>query len=83
MITLGEKGAFLFTHKSNTRFEIPNIEVDKSQKDATGCGYQTMATLVAMLQAGKTLTESVEIAIKAGTLQFFRTGIKPVELEDL
>ena len=83
LITLGEKGAFLFTHKSNTRFEIPNIEVDKSQKDATGCGDQTMATLVAMLQAGKTLTESVEIAIKAGTLQFFRTGIKTVELEDL
>jgi ribokinase len=83
LITVGENGAYLINKESHAHFEIPQVDLPNSELDSTGCGDQTMAALVAMLQSGKTLKDAIEIAIKAGTLQFHRAGIKPVELEDL
>lgn len=42
-----------------------------------------MAALCAALQSGRSLNESVEEAILAGTIQFYKTGIVPVTQEEL
>ena len=54
-----------------------------NEKDETGCGDQTMAALCALLQDGKPIKEAAELAILTGTLQFHRSGIKPVIKEEL
>lgn len=82
LITHGVKGAYLFTATDQTHISIPIVEVG-NEKDETGCGDQTMAALCTALQGGKTLKEASKIAIFAGTLQFHRSGIKPVSMEDL
>ena len=81
LITVGEKGAYLFTDTNKLHIPIPSIKAG-SEKDETGCGDQTMATLCAFA-GSKTLEQATKLAIAAGTLQFYRLGIKPIILEDL
>lgn len=82
LITAGSKGAYLFTKSEQKHIPIPNVKAG-SEKDETGCGDQTMAALCALIQDDKTITEAAELAVLAGTLQFHRTGINPVEKVDL
>jgi ribokinase len=81
LITHGDKGAYLFTQSEASHISIPVIE--NVVKDSTGCGDQTMASLGAYLQQGKTLREAAEIAIFAGTLQFHKNGIQPITKPEL
>jgi ribokinase len=81
-ITHGVNGAYLFTETEQTHIPIPKVHGD-NEKDETGCGDQTMAAICALLQEGKTLKETSGLAVLAGTLQFYRAGIKPVSREDL
>lgn len=83
LITAGVNGAYLFTKDTDKYIPIPEITSPGNEKDETGCGDQTMAALCAFIQQGKSLTEATQLAVLAGTLQFHRTGIKPVELSEL
>ena len=83
LITAGVNGAFLFTKDTQKHISIPEVATTSNEKDATGCGDQTMATLCAFVQQGKTLQEATELAILAGTLQCLNTGIKPVTINEL
>jgi bifunctional ADP-heptose synthase (sugar kinase/adenylyltransferase) len=57
--------------------------VPSSTQDETGCGDQVMAALCAFLSGGEDLQSAAAKAILAGTLQFYRTGIQPITLEDI
>lgn len=81
-ITHGVNGAYLFTESDQTHIPIPQVEAS-SEKDETGCGDQTMAAVCALLQDGKALKEAASQAVLAGTLQFYRSGIKPVTKREL
>ena len=82
LITHGVNGAYLFSEDKKLHIPIPEVKATGT-KDETGCGDQTMAALCALLQEGKSLEQAAKLAILAGTLQFHRSGIKPVEKEDL
>ena len=82
LITVGVNGAYLFTDESQKHFPIPEVQAG-DDKDETGCGDQTIAALVAGLQEGKQMDEAVGSAILAGTLQFHRLGIKPLDKKEL
>lgn len=82
LITAGKSGAYLFGDNVQTHLSVPDV-ADSGEKDETGCGDQTMAALCALLQDGKTIEEASELAVLAGTLQFHRSGIKPVQKADL
>jgi ribokinase len=82
IITAGSNGAYLFS--AEEKMHIPSADgITGEVKDETGCGDQTMAVLCAMLQEGKLLKEATELAVKAGTMQFYRQGIQPVSREEL
>ncbi len=83
LITIGSSGAYLFTKDVAKHIPIPKIDVCGSEKDETGCGDQTMAALCAFVQQGKSLEESATLAIRAGSLQFYRTGVQPLNLSEL
>jgi len=82
LITVGVDGAYLFSNDIQSHIPIPDVEIS-GEKDETGCGDQTMAALCAFIQEGKTLQEAAELAIFAGTLQFHKSGIKPVLKQDM
>lgn len=82
LITAGVNGAYLITKEMQIHIPIPDVE-PTGEKDETGCGDQTMATLCAEIQADKTLAHATEKAVLAGTLQFHRHGIQPVSTEEL
>lgn len=82
LITAGKNGAYLFSDDVQTHLPIPEV-AEGNEKDETGCGDQTMAALCALLQDGKTIEEAAKLAVLAGTLQFHRSGIKPVRKDDL
>jgi ribokinase len=82
LITHGEHGAYLFSAETKLHITVPKLDLPP-EKDATGCGDQTMATLCAKLQSGASLEEAAKIAVLSGTLQFHRVGIQPVSNEDL
>ncbi|MEK7594191.1 MAG: PfkB family carbohydrate kinase [Patescibacteria group bacterium] len=82
LITNGENGAYLFAEQEELHIPIPQFN-HAEEKDATGCGDQTMAVLCAYLQAGKSLVEAAKVAVLAGTMQFYRAGIQPITKEEL
>ncbi len=82
LITVGANGAYLFTNGEQKHIPIPDVGAH-DDKDETGSGDQTMAALVAFIQDGKTVGDAALLAVLAGTLQFHRSGIKPVTLSDL
>lgn len=77
MISHGKKGVYLFTKKLSKHILIPKVK-PASIKDATGCGDQTIAALCAYLQKGMPIEQAAEIAVRAGTLQFYKAGIQPI-----
>lgn len=77
MITAGAEGAYVFSDDRLIRIPAPSVP-ESGVKDATGCGDQTMAVLCAEMCFGKTLHDSAAIAVTAGTLQFGRAGISPL-----
>lgn len=81
-ITHGVNGAYLFTETDQEHIPVPNVEVG-NEKDETGCGDQTMAATCALLQDGKSLIEAAQLAVLAGTLQFYKSGIKPISKKEL
>jgi ribokinase len=82
LITHGEQGAYLFTQSGESHIPAPHI-IAGSVRDATGCGDQTMAALCAYLRMGKSLEEAAQVAVLAGTLQFYKSGIQPITLTEI
>jgi ribokinase len=82
LITVGSQGAYLSTKETFIHIVVPAIALG-TERDETGCGDQTIAALCATLQNGKPLQEAANLAILAGTLQFYRLGVQPVEKDEL
>lgn len=82
LITHGANGAYLFTNDIQEHIPIPEVN-ERNEKDETGCGDQTMAALCAAIQDSKSIEEATKTAILAGTLQFHKSGVKPVRKEEL
>lgn len=83
LITAGKDGAYLLADGVEEHIPIPNVQINSTARDATGCGDQTMAALCARLQAGDSLTQAARTGVLAGTLQFYRTGVQPVSAAEL
>lgn len=83
LITVGDKGAYLFTESVKMHIPIPKIKIDTATQDATGCGDQAMATLLTFLNEGKTFEEAAELALVAGTLEFHKFGIQPITRQEI
>lgn len=77
MITHGECGAYLFGKDIEKHIPVPQLK-DLGDKDETGCGDQVAAVLAGEIANGNNIVKAAEMAIKAGTAQFYRIGIKPV-----
>ncbi len=82
LITHGVNGAYLVNKQLAVHIKLPNYNGGQ-EKDETGCGDQTMAALCASLQSGNTIERAAEIAILAGTVQFYKAGIVPITQEEL
>jgi ribokinase len=82
LITVGAKGAYFISAHTCIHIDVSKVE-QSSMQDETGCGDQTIAAICSSLLAGKPLQESIEIGIKAGTLQFQRLGIQPISADEL
>ena len=78
MITHGAQGAYLFGPGISEHISIPEVP-DTGIYDETGCGDQVTATLTACMAEGFEIREAARLAVMAGTLQFGRKGIDPVE----
>lgn len=82
-ITIGSQGGYLFNNTIEKHISIPKVKNRSSAKDETGCGDQTMAAFAYAISSGKSILEAANMAIVAGTLQFYKPGIEPVTREDL
>ncbi len=82
LITHGEKGAYLFAKDFSKDIQIPQI-TNIETKDETGCGDQVAAVVAAEIASGNDILTASEIAIKAGTTQFYRIGIQPIRKSDV
>ncbi len=82
LITLGKQGAVLVLQNKAFVIHPPKIPVTQAT-DATGCGDQTMAALVAGCEKNMPLEVAARQAVLAGTLQFLRQGIVPVTKKEL
>lgn len=82
LITSGGQGAYLCTKEQQLHIPVPQVDAGY-ERDETGCGDQSMAAFCAFLQAGKPIRQAAELAVLAGTLQFYRTGIRPVDKNEL
>ncbi|MBD3224545.1 MAG: hypothetical protein GF313_07435 [Caldithrix sp.] len=84
MITHGSKGAYFFNKDTALHIPVPDIiRNDQDEQDETGCGDQVTAIVAAGLAEGLDVIKAARLAVKAGTLQFYRSGIQPVERENL
>ncbi len=82
-ITIGSQGGYFFNRLVQKHIPIPDIQVNSSVKDETGCGDQTMAAFIVALSEGKEILDAAKAAILAGTIQFYNPGIKPITKEEL
>jgi ribokinase len=82
LVTLGEQGALLVNEKGDTLIEIPKVDPGPI-KDQTGCGDQSMAALCASLIEGHALAVAAQLAVLAGTLEFYKEGVVPVTKAEL
>jgi len=82
LITHGARGAYLFNQDMGKYIPVPKLE-DTGTHDETGCGDQVTAVVAAGLAEQRDLIEVVKLAIRAGTMQFFRKGIQPLEAEEI
>lgn len=81
LLTMAEQGAVLANADGVTHIPVPFVNGGDA-RDATGCGDQVMAAICSSLLDGKSVIDACMLAVRAGTLQFYREGIVPVrELE--
>ena len=80
---MGEKGAYLFTSKATSGLLIRPPNIQEKVQNTAGCGDQTMAGILYAHMTGKTIEESTNIGITAGTIQAYKTGITPVTKEEI
>ncbi len=82
LITIGSQGGYLFEGQLRKHIPIPQVSVSNAQ-DETGCGDQAMAALVYGLLQKRNMEEAAKTAILAGTIQFYKPGIVPVETKEI
>ena len=82
LITHGAKGAYFFTGTTGCHIPAPRLK-HGALRDETGCGDQVTAILAACLAEGKGLAEAARLAVRAGTMQFYRSGIQPITKKEL
>ncbi len=82
LITHGAEGAYLFNRDVSLHIRVPDVE-DSAVHDETGCGDQVTAIVASCLAEGRDLIEAVELAVRAGTLQFTKASIQPVSRQEL
>jgi ribokinase len=82
LITHGARGAYFFNREQRKHFPVPKLE-DSGTHDETGCGDQVTAVVAAGLAEKRDLIEVVTLAIRAGTMQFYRKGIQPLGAEEI
>lgn len=83
LITVWNKWAYYFSEQREEHYTIPEVNVDKSKKDETWCWDQTIATLCSMIVKWNSIDESIKKAILSWTLQFYRTWVDALSLDDL
>jgi len=81
-ITHGARGGYLISPHFAEHIQIPDLSLGGA-KDETGCGDQVTAILTACLAEGMDILMAAHQAILSGTLQFYRSGIQPIERETL
>jgi ribokinase len=81
-ITTGEKGGYLISREICVHIPCPPVK-DTGIHDETGCGDQVTAIVASCLAEGESLPKAARLAIWAGTLQFYRAGIQPINKKDL
>lgn len=81
-ITCGERGGYLFSSEHSLHIPCPDVQ-DSAIHDETGCGDQVTAMMASCLAEGQTLIEAAISAIYAGTLQYYRAGIQPVNKKEM
>lgn len=82
LITHSAEGAYLFNRDVSLHIRVPDVG-DSVVHDETGCGDQVTAMVASGLAEGRDLIEAVELAVRAGTLQFHKAGIQPVRRQEL
>ncbi len=82
LITHAAEGAYLFNRDVRIHIRVPIVE-DSTVHDETGCGDQVTAIIASCLAEGRDLIEAVELAVRAGTLQFNKAGIQPISRQEL
>ena len=82
LITHGAQGAYFFNREQSTHIPVPKL-VDSGTHDETGCGDQVTAVVAAGLAEKRDLIEAVQLAVRAGTMQFYRKGIQPLGAEEI
>lgn len=82
VITHGSKGAYYFTEESSRHFPAPEI-TDYVNCDETGCGDQMMAVLCGEFSMGTQPEKAVRKAVAAGTLQYTKQGICPLNRNEI
>jgi ribokinase len=81
-ITHGAKGGYLFGEGLGKHIAIPS-HAEGEVCDETGCGDQVTAVLAACKSEDMDVVRSAELAIRAGTMQYYRAGIQPVSRQEL
>jgi len=82
LITIGAQGGYFFNKDTKKHIPIPKVK-ETGKKDETGCGDQTIAAFAYALNEGKDVVEAATTAIRAGTLQFYKSGISPLTRGEL
>lgn len=82
LLTRGESGAVLASKDSEQIIKCPTLTIEGAG-DATGCGEQSLAAMCAALHRGKDLQTAANMAVLAGTLQYYREGVEPITEKDL
>jgi len=73
VMTLGEKGALLFSATGQKRFPAPQVR----PVDATGAGDAFNAGLAVALAQGESLEEAIHFAILTGAMAVTKEGVVP------
>lgn len=82
LLTRGADGAVLASKDGETIIPVPQFGT-KGAGDATGCGEQTFAAMCASIERGKDMHASANLAVLAGSLQYYREGVEPITDKDL
>ena len=82
LITHGSNGAYLFTKDSAGHIPVPEVPKTDTPNE-TGCGDQVMAVLCAELSNGISILDATTIALRAGSLQFYKQGIIPIKKSEI